>query len=169
MIEIKVLDLLNAEQILTKIKGDAEKNGLNFNLSYKLKKLLDKLSPEYSDIYEQRARIFNKFGEKQENEDGQEEIRVPSEKVPEFNKYWEELLATKVEVFNVFKLKLDELSLTEKYTLEEVAFLEPFLEDTNWEPEPERSKINIKFDDEAEKTDVNDEVNEDQQSADQEN
>lgn len=151
MIEVKVVDLLNAEQILTKIRKDAEKNGLNFNLSYKLKKLLDKLSPEYTDIYEQRAKIFEKFGEKQKTEGGEDEIRVPSEKVPDFSKYWEELLDTRVEVFNVFKLKLDELTLNEKYTLQEVAFLEPFIEEDIQEPEPEeRPKINIKFDDEAE-------------------
>jgi hypothetical protein len=148
MIQVQVVDLLNAEKILTKIKKDAEKNGLNFNLSYKLKRLLDKVNPEYADIYEQRDKLFKKFGEEQEI-DGQKQLRVPPEKVETFQKYWEDLLNTEVELFNVFKFSIEELKLSEKYTLEEVAFLEPFLEKMEWEAEPERKKININLEEDT--------------------
>lgn len=150
MIKIKVVDLLNVEPILIKIKQDAEINGLNLNLSYKLKRLFDKLNLEYADIHEQKNKIFNKFGEKYIDENQKEMIRIPAEKVTVFNKYWEELLNIDIELFNVFKFTAEELKLTEKYTLQEAAFLEPFLESPILEVEPERSKINIEFDDETE-------------------
>lgn len=148
MIKVQVKDLLSIEPVLVKMKTDAEKNGLDFNLTYKLVKLINKLTPEYQEIYEQKMKIFNKFGTEVKDEEGEgSHITIPSEKLAEFNKYWIPFLELEVEIFNVFKFKFDELSFKDKYLESEVRSFGPFLESTDYEEEPEKkSKLNIVFD-----------------------
>lgn len=147
MIKVTVLDLLNAEPALGKLQKKAEEDGVSFDLAAKIVKLIGKLQPEYKDIYEQRSKIFNKFGTPSEEDSTQ--ITILPENLADFNKYWGILLKEEVEVFNVFKLNYDSLATVGGFSLSDAAQLFPFVDQPeNLEKEPEtRKKIEILFED----------------------
>ena len=145
MIKVTVLDLLNAEFVLGKLKKIAETDGCDFGLSYKIFKFVEKLQDPYKEIYEQREKILSKFGESDKEKEGQ--ISIPPENTDDFNKYWNQLLESEVEVFNVFKFKQSDFEgLTDSFTMSDVAQLHTLIEEIEEVAPRERKKINIDFD-----------------------
>jgi hypothetical protein len=145
MIKVTVLELLNAEPALGKLQKKAEEDGVSFDLAAKIVKLIGKLQPEYKDIYEQRSKIFNKFGTPSEEDSTQ--ISILPKNLADFNKYWGILLKEEVEVFNVFKLSYDSISTVGGFSLTDAAQLLPFVDqpdDSEKEPES-RKKIEVLF------------------------
>ena len=148
MITLTVNQLLLAEPVLIKIKNDIDTNGADILISAKFDRLFKKLAPEIEDVYEQRSRIVSKFGVETKEDNGETKTTIPNENIDKFNKYWIKLLNSNIEIFNVFKFKLTDLSLNDKYTLNEIRLLSAFIEEEVIEEEPEtKSKLNINFDD----------------------
>jgi len=149
MIKLKVSELLNAENALLKLKSKtlSPDDSVSFSLSYKLSKLLDKLNPELIDVYKQRTKILEKFGQK-EGEGEEAKFIIPPEQQNNFNKYWSLLMDMDIELFNVFKFNWEELSPITNISLSEIYQLKPFIAEEDFEEQQERQKIEINFEDE---------------------
>lgn len=86
MMTVSLQQLLEIEPFLHQI---SVQDGLSAKVKYHVVKLVRAVTQEAADFRERRMELFRTLG------DGQE---VPAERVPEFKRQIEELLATKVSV-----------------------------------------------------------------------
>ena len=91
-----------------------------------LKRFGKKVQDELKTLQESSKELWEKFGEKETNENGEETLRVPEDKIEEFRKAMTELLNTDIE-FEIHDFKLEEFEFKSKtpehsYGLLEVLF-----------------------------------------------
>lgn len=103
--KLSLNDLINAKESLTKLA----KTDVPVKIAYWLSKDVQKLNSEFVAFEEARGKLFEKYGEKQVNEESkQEQIIIKTENLEVFQKEIGELLKTEVEV-EVHKIKFEAL------------------------------------------------------------
>lgn len=78
-----------------------------------LKRLGKKIQEEVKTYQESTKEVWEKFGERVQNEDGQEVLKVPEDKIEEFRKAMDELMNADIEV-NSPDFTLDEFKFKSK-------------------------------------------------------
>lgn len=108
MIEVKALDVLNSIDAMKSLMTAPVKS----NVAYRIARLAREIDNEYKTFDEARINLIKKYGKKDENgelavnEDGQ--WTVESENIQEFNKEFEELSNTPLQI-NAEKIPLQDL------------------------------------------------------------
>lgn len=126
MITVTIADLLNSTETLKKL-GQRD---FPAKLAWSIAKLLKAAEKEIQDFNETRMNLIQKFGSKDENgeliTDENNNCKIESESVEEFNKQLNDLINTSVEISgNKLDIGLfDDL----KFTPSEMAVLEPFID-----------------------------------------
>ncbi len=89
---------IRLEDIVSNVSNIQELQELELptKVSYRLKRLVDKLTPILKTYGENRTKLFEKFGEK--NEKGEWEIKNDSPKIKDFTKEHKELLEIEEEI-----------------------------------------------------------------------
>ena len=124
MIKIKIKDLLNGETALAKVKSVLDNEGFDFSLGYKLTRLINKVSSELQEIYRQREKFLNKYGE--EDKDNPGIFRVKDEYAEKAQKVWDKFIETEIEISGVNKLTEEEVAAIGKLTTTEIIGIAPF-------------------------------------------
>lgn len=88
--KIKIGELVDAQKSLDRILGA----GLEFKLSYRMKKLARKVMDEQKHVEDAKMTLFKKYGELQKEGN----YKILPEKVVEFKEEWELFLKEEVEM-----------------------------------------------------------------------
>ena len=104
--KVKFSDILEANGALSKLSQER----LPVGQSVSLARLIRTLNEEMTLFNDQRERICKQYGEFKENEGGYE---IPKDKLPEFRRDFDELMASEVEVPDKIKITLQKGSTIE--------------------------------------------------------
>lgn len=126
MIRISLNDILNATETFKVIMQQSVKG----SLAFKIARLARELDKEMTTFNEERQKLFQKYGEKDENGelviDENNIIKFPSENIDLINEELNSLLSTEVEV-NADKLPVNEVDQFE-LTPQQMMNIEMFFE-----------------------------------------
>lgn len=126
MIRISLNDILNATETFKVIMQQSVKG----SLAFKIARLARELDKEMTTFNEERQKLFQKYGEKDENGelviDENNIIKFPSENIDLINEELNSLLSTEVEV-NADKLPVGEVDQFE-LTPQQMMNIEMFFE-----------------------------------------
>ena len=110
MIKLKLNDVVNSEHIFVKIQNLSKEKELPVSLTYKISKLIKKITPELENFYEEKLKLIKKYGKEVLNEDkptGQ--YQIEDDNMQSFMSDFKELINMDVELSGVFPLSLLEL------------------------------------------------------------
>lgn len=110
MIKLKLNDVVNSEHIFVKIQNLSKEKELPVSLTYKISKLIKKITPELENFYEEKLKLLKKYGKEVLNEDkptGQ--YQIEDDNMQSFMSDFKELINMDVELSGVFPLSLLEL------------------------------------------------------------
>lgn len=124
----EVFGFANPETKETVIQGLVREALPSETTKIHLKRFGKKLQEELTTFEESTKELWEKYGNKETNEDGQEVIKVPEENMPEFQEKMTELLNADIEL-ECYEFGIDEFKFQSKtpeysYTLLEDIFLE---------------------------------------------
>ena len=124
--KVKLNDIINADESIQYLRGI----DLPAKLSYKVSKLILALAQEYDIIQQERRKIIEKYGARDENGElvslRVNQYSIAMEYIEEANTELNDLMNTEVEL-NIAPLTLDELEpykITPKYMLGLMPFIE---------------------------------------------
>jgi hypothetical protein len=118
---MKVLDLYNVKESLERIS----KLDLPIRAAFKVVRLIEKLNKEFVVVEPLRQKLFEKYGEKAE--DLENAMRIKEENKPAFQKEWEELLLTEMNL-DFVPLRAEEFGEDTKIQPQDLMNLQPFME-----------------------------------------
>lgn len=126
MIKVKISELLNSTETLQKLS----QKDFKAKLAWSISRLLKAAEAEIQAFNDTRINLIKKYGDKDENgelvTDENGNCKIDNASVEEFNKEFNELINTEVEI-NANKLTFDMLENID-FTPSEMAILEPFVE-----------------------------------------
>ena len=118
---MELITVINARKVLDSF---ADKEDMCTHLSYWMTKFIAKTEGEQEFYANEMRKLFEKYADKQENDT----IRIPTERVGEFNKAVEALNRTHVEDPGI-KFSLSELSTELKISMKQMYPLLDFIEE----------------------------------------
>lgn len=127
MIRIKINDLLNAENALFSIKRKLENEGFDFDISYKVSRLINRVAIEINEIYAQKDRLIRKYGVKDKENENQ--YVIPPHNVNKVNELWNKFLEIEIEIPGIDKLSKEDLNKMGKFTAAQLLKLRPFIKE----------------------------------------
>jgi hypothetical protein len=96
-----------------------------FKIAYRLKRIVDKLGSAFNDIDKERVKLVKFYGVENKDKSG---FKVPEDKIDDFNKAYEKLLAEKVKV-DIELIPLEAISAAGvEITLLELASIDQFID-----------------------------------------
>ena len=126
MIKVKISELLNSTETLQKLS----QKDFKAKLAWSISRLLKAAEAEIQAFNDTRMNLIKKYGDKDENgeliTDENGNCKIDNATVEEFNKEFNELINTEVEI-NANKLTFDMLENID-FTPSDMAILEPFVE-----------------------------------------
>ena len=126
MIKVKISELLNSTETLQKLS----QKDFKAKLAWSISRLLKAAEAEIQAFNDTRMNLIKKYGDKDENgelvTDENGNCKIDNTSVEEFNKEFNELINTEVEI-NANKLTFDMLENID-FTPSEMAILEPFVD-----------------------------------------
>ena len=88
--KVKLYEIINASEVLTKIM----KSTINLKAAYRIGKIAKKYQAEMEIFQDLRKKLFDKYGETQDDKS----VKIKDDKIPEYQKEMNELLQNDVEL-----------------------------------------------------------------------